>query len=134
MPKFTVERSYWLPCYVQITLNAKTPEEAARLAMDEEAHTWDHAVMGYEASEAVGITGIWAGDTAYHGDALPIPDELAIPARARPLDREEKQAVDDLRRIACAFIGYDGGLMRASLEGERLARKALRLTEGLRSQ
>jgi hypothetical protein len=84
MPKqtYTVERAYLAPIYVHIQVEAESPEEAARLAMDETAYPWEGDTIDYESSRPTYIDGIWAGDQAY-GDgggaafaSLPIPTDL----------------------------------------------------------
>lgn len=72
MPQFTIECSYRLPVFRHRTYEAATPEDACRLALEDE--DWTGQKEDYESCGATFLTGIWPGiDTAYAAPALTLP-------------------------------------------------------------
>ena len=60
MPRFTIETTYRLPVYWQRTYEAKTLEEACRLAIDDD--DWSEQKEDYESSGETCVTGAWPGE------------------------------------------------------------------------
>lgn len=78
MPKFTVETTYDLPVYRQVTYEAANPAEACEIALEDD--NWESAKQDYDSSGATRVTGIWLGeDAAYSGEAVPTPLEPLKP-------------------------------------------------------
>ena len=77
MPMFTVERSYLVPVYQHVTVEADDVATACTAALDEDAHPWDNDKVDYESAQATTVTGAWAGPAAYEGPSLltDLPDE-----------------------------------------------------------
>lgn len=72
MPDFTIETTYHLPVFRQLTYAADTPEAACRLAIADT--DWSGQREDYESSGETHVTGIWEGaDAAYRGPASAIP-------------------------------------------------------------
>ena len=75
MPVFTIETSYRLPVYRQANYAAATIEDACRLALADD--DWSGEQLDYETSGESIISGVWVGaDSAYRGDALPVPEQF----------------------------------------------------------
>ena len=75
MPKFTIETTYDLPVYKQVTYEAAACELA--LADDD----WSKQKEDVESSGPTRITGIWIGeDAAYRGEVVPTPLEPLKPS------------------------------------------------------
>lgn len=75
MPRFTVEATYRMPYYRQRTYDAATPDEACRLAVEDE--DWSGELPDFECAGATYVTGVWIGtDTAYEGEALAVPSHF----------------------------------------------------------
>ena len=95
MPVFTIETSYRLPVYRQANYAAATIEDACRLALADD--DWSGEQLDYETSGESIISGVWHGaDSAYRGDALPVPEQfgetVARSLRIRLFDLAEAQA------------------------------------------
>lgn len=72
MPAYTIETTYRLSAYRHRTYHADTPAEACRLAVEDE--DWQGEKLDYEAAGENHVNGIWTGeDTAYRGEAVPVP-------------------------------------------------------------
>jgi hypothetical protein len=72
MPDFTIESTYRLPIFRQVSYSADTPEAACRLAIDDD--DWSTQREDHDTSGETYVTGIWEGaDTAYQGPAIPVP-------------------------------------------------------------
>lgn len=72
MPQFTIETTYHLPVFRQLTYAAETPEAACRLAIADT--DWSGQREDYESSGETHVTGIWEGvDAAYRGPVIAIP-------------------------------------------------------------
>ena len=75
MGNFAVETAYHLPIYRHRNVDANSPEEACRLAIDDES--WDDEQSDYENAGETYVTGIWADtDRAYSGRAVPVPERF----------------------------------------------------------
>lgn len=75
MPIFTVETTYHLPVYRQRSYKAATPEEACRLAIDDDR--WGDAKEDVDTSGETYVTGIWkGGSAAYSGKEVTVPEEF----------------------------------------------------------
>ncbi|TIQ41823.1 MAG: hypothetical protein E5X49_16870 [Mesorhizobium sp.] len=75
MPLYTVETTYRLPVYRQRSYRAASPEEACRLAVDDDG--WEDAKEDVETSGETHVTGLWKGrDAACSGPEIAIPDEF----------------------------------------------------------
>ncbi|RTM09668.1 MAG: hypothetical protein EKK31_05340 [Hyphomicrobiales bacterium] len=73
MPIYTVETTYHLPVYRQRSYKAATPEQACRLAIDDDR--WGDAKEDVDTSSETYVTGIWKGrSAAYSGPEVPVPD------------------------------------------------------------
>ena len=70
MPMFTVERSYLVPVYQHVTVEADDVATACTAALDEDAHPWDNDKVDYESARETTVTGAWTGTTAYEGPCL----------------------------------------------------------------
>jgi hypothetical protein len=71
MPKYTVEKTYLLPVFVHLTVEAESAAEAAKLAMSDD--NWDASKNDYDSCRPEFVSGIWAGEEAYEGTALDVP-------------------------------------------------------------
>ena len=70
MPMFTVERSYLVPVYQHVTVEAAGVTAACTAALDEAAHPWDNDKVDFESARETTVTGAWTGTTAYEGPSL----------------------------------------------------------------
>jgi len=70
MPMFTVERSYLVPVYQHVTVEAAGVAAACTAALDEAAHPWDNDKVDCESAGETTVTGAWTGTTAYEGPCL----------------------------------------------------------------
>ena len=70
MPMFTVERSYLVPVYQHVTVEADDVAAACTAALDEAAHPWDNDKVDYESARETSVTAAWTGPTAYEGPCL----------------------------------------------------------------
>jgi hypothetical protein len=77
MPQFTIETTYDLPVYRQVTYEAATVADACELALADD--DWSTSKKDYENGHDTRITGVWEGeDAAYKGPAVPLPPEPLI--------------------------------------------------------
>lgn len=85
MPMFTVERSYLVPVYQHVTVEAAGVAAACTAALDEAAHPWDNDKVDYESARETTVTGAWTGTTAYEGPCLLVglPNDQATGAAER---------------------------------------------------
>jgi len=67
MPMFTVERSYLVPVYQHVTVEAADVGTACTAALDEVANPWENDKVEYEIARETSVTGAWTGPTAYEG-------------------------------------------------------------------
>ncbi|MBP0440448.1 hypothetical protein [Tianweitania sediminis] len=75
MPIFTIETTYRIPYYRQHTFEAATPEQACRLAVEDE--DWSGELPDYECVGPTYVTGIWKGqDAAYEGEEIDVPSHF----------------------------------------------------------
>ena len=86
MPTFTIETTYHLPIFRHGTYQADTPDEACRLAIEDD--DWSDEKSDWDSSGETYVSGVWQGaDSAYRGPAL--LDSLTIlrsdPAQGGPL-------------------------------------------------
>lgn len=73
MPIFTVEATYHLPLYRQCSYKTATPEQACRLAIDDDR--WGDAKEDVDTSGETYVIGIWKGrSAACSGPEVPVPD------------------------------------------------------------
>lgn len=108
MPKFTVEATYRMPYYRQRTYDAPTPEEACRLAIEDD--DWQSELPDYECPGPIYITGIWKGtDTAYGGEEIAVPSHFQETVR-RMVDHFH-ELLDQL-----AYVAQPLGLSQADFE------------------
>lgn len=71
MPRFTIETTYRLPYYRHGVYDAATPEDACRLAIEDE--DWACELPDHECPGPAYVTGIWkGGDGAYEGEAVAV--------------------------------------------------------------
>ena len=61
MTTYTVEKTYLLPNYRHVTLEADSPADAARLALadDNDSADWKH---DYDCARPEEVTGVWIGE------------------------------------------------------------------------
>jgi len=85
MTTFTIERSYLVPVYQHITVEAGDVTGACAAALDEDAHPWDNDKVDYESARETTVTGAWTGPAAYEGPSLlaDLPDERETGAAER---------------------------------------------------
>lgn len=75
MPFFTIETTYRLPVYRQRSYEAKTGDDACRLAIEDD--DWSEQKEDYESSGEAYVTGAWPGeDSAYRVTALAVPSQF----------------------------------------------------------
>jgi len=75
MPRFTIETTYRLPVYRQRNYEAKTSDDACRLAIEDD--DWSEQKEDYESSGDTYVTGAWPGeDSAYRVTALAVPSQF----------------------------------------------------------
>ena len=66
MPRFTIETTYRMPYYRHGVYDAATPEEACRLAIEDD--DWSCELPDHECAGPTYVTGIWkGGGAAYEG-------------------------------------------------------------------
>lgn len=76
MPKFTLEITYHLPIYRQLTVEAESLSQACRLAVEDD--DWSAGKRDYESAGETFVSGAWEGeDAAYRGTFCPIPSHYA---------------------------------------------------------
>lgn len=81
---YTIETTYHLPVYRQGTYEAESLAEACRLAVEDD--DWDDDTQDHETAGETYVSGIWSGaDSAYEGEALPIPATSRRQFSARPI-------------------------------------------------
>lgn len=72
MADFTIETTYRLPVFRQVSYTADTPEAACRLAIADT--DWSGQREDDESPGETYVTGIWDGaEAAYRGPAIPVP-------------------------------------------------------------
>ncbi|MFZ5693276.1 MAG: hypothetical protein ACOY5F_18740 [Pseudomonadota bacterium] len=75
MQRYTIETTYHLPVYRQRTYEAESLAEACRRAVEDD--DWDGDTQDHETAGETYVSGIWSGaDSAYEGEALPIPSHF----------------------------------------------------------
>ena len=74
MTLFTIETTYRLPVYRQRVYEAATLTEACHRAVQDDG--WDDQKSDVESSGQTHVTGVWVGDGAYRGQALPVPSRF----------------------------------------------------------
>ena len=75
MPKFTIERQYLLPVYVEHDVEAADAISAMRKVTEED--DWDASEECVDAAGPAWIAGIW--EAGKYGESIPIPPEFAEP-------------------------------------------------------
>ena len=82
MPTFTIETTYHLPIYRHRTHEADTPDEACRLAIEDD--DWSDEKSDWDNSGETYVSGVWQGvDAAYRGPPLPIPSQFSEAIRRK---------------------------------------------------
>ena len=82
MPTFIIETTNNLPIYRHRAYEADTPDEACRLAIDDDG--WSGEKSDTDNSGETYVSGVWQGvDAAYRGPALPIPSQFAETIRRK---------------------------------------------------
>ncbi|MGN8119194.1 hypothetical protein [Labrys sp. 22185] len=84
MATFTVERTYLVPVFQHVVVEATSAEEAMRVALDDD--NWDSSKLDYNACRAEFVSGAWEGGVAYGGRALPVPTEFQEASRSGDAD------------------------------------------------
>ncbi|RWE81077.1 MAG: hypothetical protein EOS63_10370 [Mesorhizobium sp.] len=75
MSRFTIETTYRMPYYRHRVYDAATPEEACRLAIEDD--DWSSELPDYECAGPTYVTGIWkGGGAAYEGKEIPVPSHF----------------------------------------------------------
>jgi hypothetical protein len=74
MATYTIERQYLVPVFQHVTVEADTPENAMRLALDHD--DWMSSEICYDDSRGEYVAGCWEGEDSYNGESLPIPAEF----------------------------------------------------------
>ena len=77
MPMFTVERSYLVPVYQHVTIEADDVATACTAALDEQTNPGENDKVDYDSARETTVPGAWTGPTAYEGPSLlaDLPDE-----------------------------------------------------------
>jgi hypothetical protein len=57
MTIFTIERSYLVPVYEHVTVEADDVAEACTAALDEDTHPWENDKVDYESARGTAVTG-----------------------------------------------------------------------------
>ena len=82
MPTFTIETTYHLPIFRHGTYEADTPDEACRLAIEDD--DWSDEKSDMDSSGETYVSGVWQGvDSAYRGPALPVPSQFSEAIRRK---------------------------------------------------
>jgi hypothetical protein len=82
VPTFIIETTYNLPIYRHRAYVADTPDEACRLAIDDDG--WSDEKSDTDNSGETYVSGVWQGvDAAYRGPALPIPSQFSETIRRK---------------------------------------------------
>lgn len=123
MPKFTIEVTYRMPYYVQRTYDASTPEEACRLAIEDE--DWSGELPDFECAGPTYVTGVWRGtDTAYEGEEIAVPSHF----------HETAQRMVDHFHVLLDLLAYPAQPMGLSpVDFERWLPKAVAAVEKARA-
>jgi len=101
MSKYTIETTYHLPTYRQRTYEASTVEEACRLAREDD--DWSDDKQDHESAGEPYVSGIWKGaDTAYRGEAIPVPSQFGETER-----RKAKHFDDMLDALSDVLAAHD---------------------------
>lgn len=74
MPRYCVETSFHLPTYHHTVVEADSPEEACRLALEND--DWSDAKQDPESAGETYVSGIWIGAIPYEGDSVEVPTEF----------------------------------------------------------
>ena len=128
---FTVERTYWLPKFQHVTLEAANPEEAARKALAQES--WDGAKFADDDCKPEYVSGLWEAEEAYTGQPHPIPGALReTPATAPGADLSALlfnaaclwEAAEDMANRANAY-GHEGAKAFRARAGACEARETI---------
>jgi hypothetical protein len=76
VPTFTIETTYRLPVFRHRNYEAKTLDEACRLAIEDD--DWSDEKSDSDNSGETYVSGVWRGvDAACSGPALPIPSQFS---------------------------------------------------------
>ncbi len=70
MPIFTIERSYLVPVYQHLTIEADDVTAACTAALDTDSHPCENDKIDYDGIRETTVTGAWRGPTAYEGTCL----------------------------------------------------------------
>jgi hypothetical protein len=107
MPRFTIETTYRIPYYRHAAYDAATPENACRLAMEDD--DWSSALPDHECAGPTYVTGIWEGSAAYEGRNIAVPSHFddAVQRKADHFP----ELLDQL-----AFVARPMGISRVDFE------------------
>lgn len=108
MPKYTIETTYHLPVFRHQTIEARTIEEACRLAIEDD--DWTLGRMDFETSGEVYVTGVWRGaEAAYNGPAIPVPSHFR-----ETIERKAEHFNELLKQLE--YVAQPMGLSLADFE------------------
>lgn len=114
MPVYTIETTYHLPVYRRRSYNAATPEEACRLAIDDDG--WGDADEDVDSSGETYVTGIRKGhDAAHSGEEVAIPDAFdeTVQRKAALLDELAAILREPARPMGLSLHEFETWLPRA---------------------
>jgi hypothetical protein len=74
MPRYCVETSFHLPTYHHTVVEADSPEDACRLALEND--DWSDAKQDPESAGETYVSGIWIGTAPYEGESVEVPTEF----------------------------------------------------------
>lgn len=121
MPKFTIETTYDLPVYRQVTYDAPDAETALAMAMADD--DWSGQKEDIESGHDTRLTGAWVGEEAYRGDHVTIPAELGSSnILAETALRQSYAAIESLLeqigQMRGMFADEDGAIQNAVNDGD----------------
>jgi hypothetical protein len=123
MPRFTIETTYRIPYYRHGVYDAATPEEACRLAIEDD--DWSCEQPDHECDGPTYVTGIWKGGGAvYEGEDIPVPSHF---------DETIQRKADHFSELVdqLAFVAQPMGISKVDFA--RWLPKAMRAVEKARA-
>ncbi|RWB66058.1 hypothetical protein [Mesorhizobium sp.] len=123
MPRITIETTYRMPYHRHRVYDAATPEEACRLAIEDD--DWSSELPDYECAGPTYVTGVWkGGGAAYEGKEIPVPSHF---------DETTQRKADHFSELLdqLAFVARLMGV--SQVEFERWLPKAMAAVEKARA-
>lgn len=120
MPRFTIETTYRMPYYRHAVYDAATPEEACRLAIEDD--DWSCELPDHECAGPTYVTGIWkGGGAAYEGKNILVPSQFdeTIRRKADHFTELLDQLAFVARPMGVSVVDFERWLPRAMAAVEK---------------